>query len=81
MSTDTELPIQAQALDHIRELLTLHWREAKESADEDGKFSIGLRVNVTDGMPAKVRVKCSISRTITDELESTVEDPGQMRLL
>ncbi len=41
MTTTTELPIQAQALDHIRDLLTLHWREAKDSADDDGRFSIG----------------------------------------
>ena len=81
MTSDTELPIQAQALDHIRELLTLHWREAKDSADEDGKFSIGLRISVADGAPAKLKVKCRISRMITDEVESTVEDPAQMKLL
>ena len=81
MTPETELPIQAQALDHIRDLLTLHWREAKDSADEDGKFSIGLRISVAEGAPVKLKVKCSISRTITDEVESTVEDPGQLKLL
>jgi hypothetical protein len=77
----TELPIQNQALDHIRELLSLHWREAKDAADEDGKFSIGLRISVSDGAPTKLKVKCRISKMITDEVESTVEDPGQLKLL
>lgn len=78
---DTAQALQDQTLDHVRELLSIHWREAKDSADEDGKFAIGFRVSVHDGVPAKLKVKCSISRTITDEVESTVDDPGQMRLL
>ena len=81
METTTDQPIQDKALDHLRELLATHWREAKDSADEDGKLSIGFRVSVAEGAPAKLKVKCSISRTITDEMESTVEDAGQMRLL
>ena len=44
---DNELTIQNQALDHIRELLSAHWREAKDSADDDGKFCVGLRITVT----------------------------------
>ena len=78
---DTDQALQNQSLDHIRELLTTHWREAKDSADDDGKFSIGFRVSVHDGVPAKLKVKCSISKTITDEVESEVDDPGQMKLL
>lgn len=74
-------PLQDQAIEHIRELLTTHWREAKDSADDDGKFSIGLRVSVQNGAPAKLKVKCSISKTITDEIESQVDDPDQMKLL
>ena len=73
--------IQDTALDHIRELLATHWREAEDSADEDGKFAIGLRIIVQDGAPAKLKVKCSISKTVTDEIESQVEDPAQMKLL
>lgn len=73
--------LKAEALDHLRELLDLHWREAKDSADEDGKFAIGFKVAVTDGAPAKVKVTSRISRTVTDEIESTVDDPGQPRLL
>jgi hypothetical protein len=68
-------------LDHIRELLSLHWNKAKDAADEDGRFSIGLRISVSDGAPTRLKVKCRINKTITDEVESTVEDPGQMKLL
>ena len=78
---DTDQALQNQSLDHIRELLTTHWREARDSADDDGKFAIGLRISVTDGAPAKLKVKCSISKTITDEIESQVDDPEQMKLL
>ena len=78
---DTDQALQNQSLDHIRELLTTHWREAKDSADDDGKFAIGLRISVTDGTPSKLKVKCSISKTITDEIESLVDDPEQMKLL
>jgi len=78
---ETDQPLQDQALDHVRELLSTHWREAKDSADDDGKFAIGLRINVQNGAPAKLKVKCSISKTITDEIESQVDDPDQMKLL
>ena len=78
---DTDQALQNQSLDHIRELLTTHWREAKNSADDDGKFAISLRISVQDGAPSKLKVKCSISKTITDEIESQVDDPGQMKLL
>lgn len=77
----TEQALQDKTLDHIRELLSTHWREAKDSADEDGKFAIGFRVSVADGAPAKLKVACRISKTITDEVESQVDDPDQMKLL
>lgn len=73
--------LKTEALDHLRELLDLHWREAKDSADEDGRFAIGFKVAVTDGAPAKVKVTSRISRTVTDEIESSVDDPSQPRLL
>ncbi len=76
----TDQPLQDQALDHIRELLTAHWREAKDSADEEGKFAIGLRISVQDGAPAKLKVKCSISRTITDEPERSGDSQPQAAL-
>ncbi len=73
--------IKTEALEHLRELLDLHWREAKDSADEDGRFAIGFKVAVSDGVPAKVKVTSRISRTLTDEIESSVDDPSQPRLL
>ena len=78
---DNDITIQSQIIDHARELLSVHWTEAKDSADENGKFAIGLRVSVENGSPSKLKVKCSISKTITDEIESAVEDPQQMKLL
>jgi hypothetical protein len=78
---DTDQPLQEQALEHVSELLATHWREAKDSADEDGKFAIAMRISVVNGAPAKLKVKCSISKTITDEIESQVDDPEQMKLL
>ena len=78
---ENEQMIQDTALEHIRELLATHWREAKDSADDDGKFAIGLRITVQDGAPAKLKVKCSISKTVTDEIESQVDDPDQMKLV
>ena len=81
MQTDTTKTLQDQAIDHVRELLATHWREAKDSADEDGKFAIAMRISVLNGAPAKLKVKCSISKTITDEIESQVDDPEQMKLL
>ena len=65
----------------VRELHATHWRVAKDSADDDGKFTIGLRISVQNGASAKLKVKCSISETITDEIESQVVDPDQMKLL
>lgn len=81
MTTENDLTIQNQIINHARELLATHWREAKDSAADDGKFAIGLRICVTDGSPSKLKVKCSISKTITDEIESQVDDPEQMKLL
>ena len=78
---DTDITIQNQVIEHARELLSTHWTEAKDSADENGKFSIGLRISVEDGAATNLKVKCNISKTITDEIESTVDDPAQMKLL
>jgi len=78
---DTDRQLQDQALNHMRDLLAVHWREAKDAADEDGKFSIGLRLSVQQGAPTKLKVACRISKTINDEIESHVDDPDQMKLL
>ncbi len=78
---DTDQQLQDQALNHMRDLLAVHWREAKDSADDEGKFSIGLRLSVQQGAPTKLKVACRISKTINDEIESHVDDPDQMKLL
>jgi hypothetical protein len=70
-----------KAVDIYQQVLGLHCREAKDSADEDGKFSIDFNAAMRDGAPAKVKVTSRISRTVTHEIESTVDDPGQPRLL
>ena len=43
----TTLPADSEqkaAIEAITELLTAHYSEAVDSADEDGKFGIGLKV-------------------------------------
>ena len=82
MTTDIQDIEQQKALDHIRELLSAHYREAVDSADEDGKFSIGFRATFDRGSsPTKLKVTCRIAKTISDEIESEVEDPRQQKLL
>ena len=81
MSTSNDDALKSQALDHLRELLDTHWRDARESANEEGRFAIGFKVAVKDGVPAKLKVTSRISTTITDEIESTVDDPNQPTLL
>jgi hypothetical protein len=81
MSTANDDALKSQALDHLRELLDAHWHDARESADEEGRFAIGFKVAVKDGVPAKLKVTSRISTTITDEIESTVDDPNQPQLL
>lgn len=77
MSTSNDDALKSQALDHLRELLDTHWRDARESADDEGRFAIGFKVAVKDGVPAKLKVTSRISTTITDEIESTLDDPNQ----
>lgn len=81
MSTDIQDLEQQKALDHIRELMTAHWREAQDAQDEDGKFGINFKVTVDRGAsPTKLKVNCRISKSFTDEIESEVEDPQQAKL-
>jgi hypothetical protein len=35
-----------EALDHLCELLESHWREARDTDDEEGRFAIGFKVSV-----------------------------------
>jgi hypothetical protein len=73
---------QQKALDHMRELLSAHWREAEDSQDDEGKFGIAFRVTFDRGAsPTKLKVACRISKTFTDEIESEITDPRQPVLL
>jgi hypothetical protein len=81
MNQALDTALKAQALDHLRELLESHWKTAKDSADDDGRFAIGFKVTVHDGVPAKIKVTSRISSTTTDEIESAVDDPDQPTLL
>lgn len=82
MSTDINDLEQQKALDHIRDLMSTHWREAQDAQDEDGKFGIGFKVSFDRGAsPTKLKVSCRISKTFSDEIESVVADPQQPELL
>ncbi len=81
MSTDLQDLEQQKALDHVRELMGAHWREAQDAQDEDGKFGIAFKVTFDRGAsPTKLKVTCRISKTFSDEIESEVEDPQQAKL-
>ena len=82
MTTEIQDLEQQKALDHIRDLLSAHWREAQDAADDDGKFAVTFKTTVDRGAsPTKLKVTCRIAKTISDEIESEVEDPRQQKLL
>lgn len=73
---------QQKAVDHIRDLLSAHWREAEEAQDDEGKFGIAFKATFDrSASPTKLKVTCRISKTFTDEIESEVADPQQPELL
>lgn len=73
---------QTCAITAITELLTAHYSEAVDSADEDGKFSIGFKVTFDRShAPTKLKVTSRISKSFTDEIETSVPDPNQPELL
>ena len=81
----TTLPADSEqqtALAAITELLTAHYSEAVDSADEDGKFGIGFKVTFDRShSPTKLKVTSRISKSLTDEIETSVPDPNQPDLL
>ena len=82
MTTELQDLEQQKALAHISELMSAHWREAEDAADEDGKFAVGFKVTFDRGaQPTKLKVTCRIAKTISDEIESEIEDPRQHKLL
>jgi len=75
-------PAECQtAIDAVKELLDTHFKEAEESADEDGKFSLGFRVTFDRShSPTRLKVTCRVSKITTDEIECAVDDPNQAKL-
>jgi hypothetical protein len=78
----TQQPAECQAaIDAVKELLNTHFKEAEDSADEDGKFSLGFRVTFDRShSPTKLKVTCRVSKITTDEIECTIDDPNQAKL-
>ena len=78
----TQQPAECQAaIDAVKELLNTHFKEAEDSADDNGKFRLGFRVAFDRShSPTKIKVTCRVTTTITDEIEITVEDPAQTQL-
>lgn len=69
------------ALSAIRELLDESFREAEDSADENGKFSLGFRATFNRShSPTKIKVTCRVSKVMTDEIECSADDPNQSKL-
>jgi hypothetical protein len=69
------------AVDAVSELLNTYFGEAEDSADEDGKFSLGFRVTFDRShSPTKLKVTCRVSKVITDEIELSIDDPAQPKL-
>jgi len=69
------------AISAVKELLEAHFNEAEDSADEDGKFSLGFRVTFDRShSPTKLKVTCRVSKVTTDEIECSVDDPNQPKL-
>ena len=75
-------PAECQAaIDAVKELLNTHFKEAEDSADEDGKFSLGFRVTFDRShSPTKLKVTCRVSKITTDEIECAIDDPNQSKL-
>ena len=75
-------PAECQAaINAVKELLDTHFKEAEDSADEDGKFSLGFRVTFDRShSPTKLKVTCRVSKIITDEIECAIDDPNQAKL-
>ena len=65
----SQQPAECQAaIDAVKELLNTHFKEAEDSADEDGKFSLGFRVTFDRShSPTKLKVTCRVSKITTDE--------------
>ena len=53
----------------------------EDSADDNGRFRLGFRVAFDRShSPTKIKVTCRVTTTITDEIETSVDDPAQTQL-
>ena len=69
------------ATDAVKELLDAHYKEAEDSADDNGRFRLGFRVAFDRShSPTKIKVTCRVTTTITDEIETLPDDPAQTKL-
>ena len=69
------------AIEAAKELLDAHFSEAEDSADDNGKFSLGFRLIFDRSQsPTKIKVTCRVTTTITDEIETLPDDPAQTKL-
>jgi hypothetical protein len=69
-------------LAHIRKLMSTNWRAVQDAQDDDGKFGIGFKGTSDRGnSPTKLKISCRIAKTISDEIESVIEEPRQQKLL
>ena len=56
------------ATDAVKELMDAHFKEAEDSADDNGRFRLGFRVAFDRShSPTKIKVTCRVTTTITDE--------------
>lgn len=65
-------PILEAAQAAVKDILEANWLPAKECGDENGNFSISLKVAVHDGKPAKIKVTSRFSQSTSDEIVATV---------
>jgi len=78
---NTQSTEKQTALDAVKELLDTHFDDAEDSADEDGKFSLGFRMTFDRShSPTKLKVTCRVSKVTTDEIECCIDDPNQPKL-
>jgi hypothetical protein len=78
---NTQSTEKQTALDAVKELLNTHFQEAEDSADEDGKFSLGFRMTFDRShSPTKLKVTCRVSKVTTDEIECSIDDSNQAKL-
>lgn len=75
----TESSIRLAIIQHITELLDVHWSRIVDIRDqEESKVTLGLNVNVNaQGKRPVVKTKIRYAKTFTDECEEAISDQSQ----